>query len=265
MTSWLSGLSFLHVLGYTAGVSVGLTLLSLLVAYPVQRSLQARGRKIFDLPLKRGQLNRELLGNVLWHLMSIPLFAWCLTSGVLRFGDGLAREAMTFFLCVYAFQALYWFLHRAMHWPPVFFVHKWHHDSLVTTPLTGFSMHPLEGLGWMVCFVGPAALVSLFTEVGFWGYLAFVAVAWTGNIVGHINAEMMPALSSTKWGSRLYGNPVSYHCLHHARFDGHYGFATSWMDAIFGTQWSDWVAVSNRVRGGEPLTKLRERVEAPRG
>jgi sterol desaturase/sphingolipid hydroxylase (fatty acid hydroxylase superfamily) len=58
----------------------------------------------------------------------------------------------------------------------------------------------------------------------------------------------------------VISNPITYHCLHHARFLGHYGFATSWADELFGTQFDDWMAATVRVRGGEPLHSLRERV-----
>lgn len=259
MAGWLSNLSFLDALALSAGAFTGLTLLSLAIGYRAERA--AQGRTVFDLPLKRGQTRQEIIGNVLFHLMWAPALALAISSGALRFGEGLGRELGTFAFAVFAFQALYWLMHRAMHWRPLFFTHRWHHDSLVTTPMTGFSMHPLEGVGWIACFIGPAALVSVFTEIGAIGYLLFLLAAWSGNIVGHANAELMPELSSTTWGSRLFANPVSYHCLHHARFDGHYGFATSWMDAIFGTQWPDWIAVSKRVRGGQPLTSLRQRVE----
>ena len=261
MVQWLGELSFLPALAYASVLFVPLTLLSLAIGYFHERAARADSRVVFELPLKRGQTRNEVVGNLLWHLMWMPAFALVVSNGVLRFGEGIWLDLATFFLCVYSFQMFYWLMHRAMHWRPLFFMHKWHHDSLVTTPLTGFSIHPLEGIGWIACFVGPAAFVSLFTEVGAWGYLMFVIVGWSGNIVGHANAEFMPSISSTHWGSRLFGNPVSYHCLHHARFDRHYGFATSWMDAIFRTQWPDWIAVAKRVRGGAPLTKLRERVK----
>ena len=58
--------------------------------------------------------------------------------------------------------------------------------------------------------------------------------------------------------SSLWRVPDSYHCLHHARFDGHYGFAAAYMDRIFGTEFADWEAVHDRVRRGEPLKSLRE-------
>lgn len=260
MGDWLNGLGLAEALGVLTAYSVGLTLLAVAAGYGAERVYGARGMKVFDLPLKRGQLRTEIVGNVLWHLYWIPVAALALSSGFVSFDAGWERELLTFVVCVWGFQAYYWVLHRAMHLKPLFFVHRWHHESLVTTPLTGFSFSPLEGVGWIVGFLGPVALLGAFDLAGAWGFLGFLTIAWYGNIVGHANVEMMPALTSTTWGSRLFSNPITYHCLHHARFDGHYGFATAWMDALFGTQWDDWIAASKRTRAGEPLTELRERV-----
>lgn len=262
MSRWLSSLSFLEALAWAAAFFVGLTLFSLASGYATERRYWKLGRKVFDVPYKRGQVRTEILGNVLFHLVWIPAFAAVVASGVLEWGSGVLLELVTFFVSIATFQAYYWLLHRAMHWRPLFFVHKWHHESLVTSPLTGFSMSPLEAIGWVVGFILPAFALSQIGAVGAWGWLGFLAFAWYGNIAGHANAEYMPAFVSSQWGSRLFANPISYHSLHHARFERHYGFATSWMDAIFGTQWPDWIAVSERVRGGEPLTKLREKLTA---
>lgn len=261
MGAWLSSSSFVAALVATGAFFVALTLVSLASGYAVERRYWKLGRKIFDVPYKRTQARTELLGNVLFHLLWVPALAVTIASGALRFGSGVMLEVTTFFVCLYGFQAYYWFLHRAMHWRPLFFVHKWHHESLVTSPLTGFSMSPLEAVGWIVGFLAPALILSQLWAVGAWGYLGFLTFAWYGNIVGHANAELMPAFVSTKWGSMLYANPISYHSLHHARFEKHYGFGTAWMDMIFRTQWADWIAVSKRVRGGAPLTKLREKLD----
>ena len=43
--------------------------------------------------------------------------------------------------------------------------------------------------------------------------------------------------------------------------DTHYGFATSWADALFGTQFPDWIPVAERVYEGKALTKLNEKLE----
>ncbi|MBX3272299.1 MAG: sterol desaturase family protein [Sandaracinaceae bacterium] len=259
MGSWLTSLGFAEALALVAAYSIGLTLFSLAAGFSAERAMQRRGRAIFAVPLKRGQLRTEALGTALFHAVWIPSAAALLASGWLRAGEGALLEVATFFGSMIGFQAFYWFLHRAMHLRPLFFIHRWHHESLVTTPLTGFSMSPLEAIGWVVGFLGPLVVGSLAGGVGVWGYLAFLTFAWYGNIVGHANAELMPAPTSTRWGSRLFSNPIAYHALHHARFDRHYGFATAWMDAIFGTQWEDWIEVSERARAGRPLTKIRER------
>jgi Delta7-sterol 5-desaturase len=263
MRSWLETLDFLDALLVSFVGFVALTLLSLAVGFAVERRTQARGRKVFDIALKPGQLRKEALGNLLWHLLWCPVFAWVLAQGWLRFGDGLGRELLTFVGLAFAFQAYYWFLHRAMHLKKLMFMHRWHHDSLVTTPLTGFSMHPLEGIGWCVGFLGPALLASTFTEIGAYGFMAFLAFNWYGNIIGHANADFMPDFSTVRAYNRVIANPISYHCLHHARFKGHYSFATSWADELFGTQFPDWIDVARRVQRGEPLRKLNERVLPP--
>lgn len=260
MGEWVRGLSYVEALGVVAAWSVGMTLVALAAGYGAQAHYTKRGMKVFDLPLKRGQTRTEIIGNVLFHWMWIPTAAWVLTSPAVHFRGGWWREVLTFFACVYGFQGFYWLLHRAMHWRSLFWVHRWHHQSLVTTPLTGFSIGPFEAVGWFVGFLGPAVLLSAVGLAGFWGYVAFLSFAWYGNIVGHANVEMMPAVTSTHWCSRLFSNPITYHCLHHARFERHYGFATAWMDALFGTQWEDWIAASKRTRSGEPLTSLREKV-----
>lgn len=261
MAAWLTGLTFVEALGWASALFVSLTLVSLAAGYAVERRTWATAGKIFDVPARRGQLRHEVIGTALFHVIWLPAVAGALASGLVRFSGGLGRELVTFFGAMFFFQVYYWLMHRAMHWRPLFFLHRWHHRSLVTSPMTGFSMSPLEAVGWTVGFLAPAALLSLAGGAGAWGYLGFLGVAWYGNIAGHANAEYMPALTSTRWGSRLFSNPISYHALHHARFDRHYGFATAWMDAILGTQWPDWIPLSRRVRGGAPMTSLRERAD----
>lgn len=256
--TWLDQLGFVDALWICSAAFGALTLVSIASGYAIERLFRAY--PIYDVPLRPGQLRHELLGNLLWHLLWCPIVAWVVSHELLRFGEGWPRELATFFGCIAAFQLYYYWLHRVMHHQRMMFMHRWHHRSLVTTPLTGFSMHPLEGVGWVLGFLGPALLASLVVPIGAWGLLAFLAFAWFGNITGHTNVEWMPKPAATRGYSRVISNPITYHCLHHARFLGHYGFATSWADELFGTQFDDWMAATVRVRGGEPLHSLRERV-----
>lgn len=254
---------FLHeasgwaLLGVVAAFFVGWTGFSLALGVVMERRYQTKGLTIFDVPLKRGQTRRERLGTALFLALWIPTFTATLHFGWLRFSEGVARELVTFAVCWVGFTVYYWFFHRAMHSKALFWMHRWHHESLVTTPWTGLSMSPFEALGWIVGFLGPALALSHFGWLGAWGLLAFFAFHFYGNVVGHANAELMPPFLVRM---HYAGNPVVYHSLHHARFDGHYGFGSGYMDALFGTEFADWKRVHARILRHEPMRALRERV-----
>jgi Delta7-sterol 5-desaturase len=247
---------------YVTATLVATTLFSLALGFAVERRAWANGRRVFDVPLKRGQLRHEAIGTALFHVVFIPPFVLALHSGAIRFSDGWLAQVLGFAVAWYGFVFFYYFMHRAMHHKRLFWMHRWHHASLVTTPMSGLSMHPVEAIGWVVGMLGPAIVLSSFGLLGAWGWGFFLAVHWIGNIVGHSNAELSP-VRSTWMSSLLMTNPISYHSLHHARFDGHYGFVVAAMDRAFGTEWNDWLAVHHSVMDGKPLTSLREKLPAP--
>ncbi|AKF06581.1 Sterol desaturase family protein [Sandaracinus amylolyticus] len=236
-----------------------LTVIGLVSGYAAERAAWKRGRKVFDVPLKRGQLRHEMIGTALFHLLFVPVLAGVLASGAMQFSSGWIAEIAGFFVPWYTFQLGYYAMHRAMHSKALFWMHRWHHESLVTTPMTGLSMHPAEAIGWIVMMLVPPVVLSHFGVLGAGGWLVFLAVHWSGNIAGHANAEIMPA-RSTRATTLLWSNPISYHSLHHARFDGHYGFVAATMDFLFGTEFPDWLAVHTRVFGGTPMKALKEKL-----
>ncbi len=257
---FIEGRSYTELLLGCAALCLALTAIGLAAGYAAEHFWWKRGRKIFDVPLKRNQLRREVLGTALFHVAFVPVFALVLFLGWIHPSRGWIPEIAGFFVPWYAFQVFYYFLHRAMHTRALFFIHRWHHESLVTTPMTGFSMHPAEAAGWIIGMLGPAIALSSLGLLGFWGYLVFLAAMWSGNIAGHANAEMFP-MPSTRLTTVLWSNPISYHSLHHARFDGHYGFVAATMDRLFGTEFTDWLAIHQRVFGGKSLKSLREKAD----
>lgn len=237
---------------------VGMTLISLASGYAAERYWMPRGRKIFDVPTRPEQLAHELRGTVLFHFHFIPCLALLLLSGILNYSNSWTAEILSFAIPWYGFQFYYYWLHRLMHLKPFYWMHKWHHASMVTSPMTGFSMHPAESVGWILGMLGPALLLSQVGLLGFWGYLSFLSFMWFGNIVGHANVEYM-AFPATRLSSMLVSNPISYHCLHHARFLGHYGFGCSTMDFFFKTEFPDWMEIQDKVFAGKSLTSLHEK------
>lgn len=237
------------------------TLFALAVGFWAERRAQAAGRKVLALPLKRGQLRHEAIGTVLFHLVFVPPFVWALHTGAIHFSGGWLANVLGFSVAWYGFVVFYYFFHRTMHHRRLFWMHRWHHESVVTTPLSGLSMHPLEAVGWTFAMLAPAILLAHFDLLGAWGWFFFLGVHWIGNIVGHANAELWP-VRSTRLSTLTMSNPISYHSLHHARFEGHYGFVVATFDWMFGTEFPDWLAVHERVLAGKPLTSAREKVQA---
>lgn len=258
MPEALLSLSFPSMFLLCVGIFGLFTLFSLVTGYAAERFWWKRGRKIFDLPLRPGQFAHETLGTVLFHVHFLPVLALLLSSGLLHYSSDWKAQVLSFFVPWYGFQFYYYWLHRLMHLKSFYWAHRWHHLSMVTSPMTGFSMHPAEAIGWIVGMLGPAVLLSSLGWLGFWGYTSFLGFMWFGNIVGHANAEYMPT-PSTPASSILVSNPISYHSLHHARFLGHYGFGCATMDRIFGTEFPDWLEIHHRVFGGTSLTSFKER------
>ena len=79
-----------------------------------------------------------------------------------------------------------------------------------------------------------------------------------GNVVGHANVDFFPAGAHKRVNSWI-SHPTTYHALHHARFNNHYSFGSSFMDRWMGTEWADWPELHARIIEGAALTKLSER------
>ena len=256
MPSWLPQ-DFAPLLLLLLAALCSLTTLSVAWGYLAERAFPKR--RVFAVPLAAGQLTHELKGNVVFVALSALSFALALRFGLINFAaPKTLASIVTFFTLMIAFQIFYYGLHRAMHHPKLIWMHRWHHRSQVTTPLSGQSVSVFEALGWMLGYVGLPALLSRFMPVTFWGYFGYIAFNIVGNIVGHANVEPNSPAAGSRFAT-LFANPFVYHALHHARWTGHYAFQTAMMDRIFGTEFADWPVLFERILAGKPLASLKER------
>lgn len=239
----------------------GLTVVSTALGFALERALPRR--RIFAVPLFEGQHRFELLGNAVFLAITVTTLTAVSRADVIAFGPpSLLRDALTFQAMLVGFQIYYWFLHRAMHTRALVRIHRWHHRSQVTTPLTGQSMSAGEALGWMVAYAGLPWALSHVAPLGFRGLVAYLAFNVFGNIVGHANAEPTAPIAASR-AATWFANAFVYHALHHARWTGHYSFQAAFMDRVMGTEWNDWPALYARIAAGHPLTSLKERGDTP--
>lgn len=257
MADFVNDLSFVQLVLLCGGVFAGLTAVAIGVGFALESWLGSR-RKIFALPRAEGQLRWELLANLRFVVMAAFAFAGLLS--VARLGEeSLANVGLTFFVCWFVFEVYYWGMHRLMHTRWGYRFHRYHHASRVTSPLTGYSMSTVESAGWLIGLVGVPGLLSLATPISLIGLLAYHTLYQvTGNVIGHANVDFFPAAAAKRVNSWI-SHPTLYHSLHHARFNNHYSFGSSFMDRLLGTEWLDWPELHARVRAGRPMQKLTER------
>lgn len=257
MAETIGQLSYVELVALCGAVLGGLVAIATLVAFILEARL-GDTRRIFDVPRADGQLRWEILGTLRFVGMGAFAFAGLLWYAPLA-EESLASIATTLFVCWLGFEVYYWCLHRAMHWRPLYRFHRYHHDSRVTSPLTGYSMSTIESVGWLVGLVGVPLLWSMWMPISLVGLLAYHALYQvSGNVIGHVNVDFFPAALERRANTWI-SHPIVYHSLHHARFNNHYGFGSSFMDRLLGTEWADWPELHARVIRGEPLPKLSTR------
>jgi sterol desaturase/sphingolipid hydroxylase (fatty acid hydroxylase superfamily) len=236
------------------------TLAGLGLGFAAERSFPRR--KVMDVAPRAGQARHEIVGNAVFVGVTVTTFTAALWGGWARFGEPTAlATAATFMALVLGFQVFYWFLHRAMHTKALLWMHRWHHESQVTSALSGQSVSLAEAAAWMLGYVGLPVAMSHVVPISFWGWAGYMAFNVFGNVFGHANVELSGKASGTRLVSAL-ANPWVYHALHHARWTGHYGFQAALMDRIFGTEYADWPALFTKILRGSPMKSLKERGDA---
>jgi lathosterol oxidase len=257
MVDFVEGLGYTELVLLCGAFVAGLIAFNVAIGFGLEVALGAK-RRIWDLPRAEGQLRWELVGNLRFIVMAAFSFAGLLFVAPLA-EEGLLTIGMTFAVCWTGFEIYYWGLHRAMHWGPLYRFHRYHHDSRVTSPLTGYSMSTVESVGWLVGLVGIPLLLSWITPISLVGLVAYHAsYQISGNVIGHANVDFFPAAAAKRANSWMV-HPTTYHALHHARYNNHYSFGSSFMDRLLGTEWPDWPELHARIRSGEPLRKLTVR------
>ena len=124
----------------------------------------------------------------------------------------------------------FWINHRLLHTRRLVRYHGDHHRSVVTTPWSTYSFHPIEAL-----MLGNIILLPMLVhDFYFWSLASVPVLSLILNLIGHSNYDFFPSVSDT--------HPLAAsrrHHLHHARPAGNYGFALAFMDQIMRTRVAD--------------------------
>jgi lathosterol oxidase len=188
------------------------------------------GRTLDPRPLAKGQLQRELGLSSLSILIfgAGMIFPW----GILQLGwANLAVDPTTLQIALEIIALLIWnevhfyINHRLLHTAWLRGLHLPHHRSVVTTPWSTYSFHPVEAamLGNVILW---PMLVHDFSAIAL---LSLPLLSLVFNNIGHSNYDFRPH------GKGLWREASRRHHLHHACFNGNFGFMFPFMDHLLKT------------------------------
>ena len=151
-------------------------------------------------------LRSLIFGLPIWTAYEV-WYVWLAANGrvpYLRFQDNPVGYVALFFLILLVREIHFYFIHRLIHWGPLFkYVHSIHHLNPNPGPWSGLAMHPLEHIlyfsGVLIHFFIPS------NPVHFFFHIQHLAI---GPVTGHLGFE----------GPRVKGKPISsdyFHYLHH--------------------------------------------------
>ncbi|MDR3065285.1 MULTISPECIES: sterol desaturase family protein [Comamonas] len=193
------------------------------------------GRPLDTRPLKSEQLRREWRQS--FHSILIFGIGMIVPWGFLQLGwarlsptASSGRIALEIFALLIWNDVHFWINHRLLHTRRLVRYHGDHHRSVVTTPWSTYSFHPIEAL-----MLGNIILLPMLVhDFYFWSLASVPVLSLILNLIGHSNYDFFPRVSDT--------HPLAAsrrHHLHHARPAGNYGFALAFMDQIMRTRVTD--------------------------
>ena len=179
----------------------------------------------------------QLYDNMFWHIAS-GITLWSVAQ-VLVFWAMANGYAPTFFfpenpvwfvaffvlLPIWSSFHFYW-IHRALHWPPLYkLAHSLHHRNVNVGPWSGISMHPVEHVLFYTNFAIHLVVPSHPLHVLFHGY-----VQSTHPVFSHSGFEKLVVNDSPQLRMGVY-----FHQLHHRYFECNYGTVEMPWDRWFGS------------------------------
>jgi Delta7-sterol 5-desaturase len=217
-------------------------------------------KRIYNVETTQQQLKEELENSFLTSPLHAFLIWLALYSTLLKDYETTWLNFIYTFVIVFVWTEIWhYFSHRAMHTRALLFIHREHHKSRVTNPLSSISFSFLEKLIFSAGIIIPVSLLSGIIPISFYGIYAYYIFYFITNVLGHSNMEIRDPQYANSWIGKILNTPT-FHAMHHARYVKNYGLITSTLDRLFDTMWEDYDQVQSRAASEQPLTKLSEKL-----
>ncbi|AEI62262.1 sterol desaturase family protein [Corallococcus macrosporus] len=251
---------FLKLLPVVFVVSGGLKAVILWAGWKLTHLKSAARLRVYRRAFGKGQLRSEVRAALIvigcdallisafraFHDERFAPFRWTATL-------------LTFAWMFVMFEAWFYVTHRLMHTRALYWIHAQHHVAQVTNPITSLSFSVAERV---VLLGGAFMLVTVaghFMPITQAGLVLYILTNYSLNVLAHGNTEWVPGRFVSSWAGRLFFT-TTFHAMHHARYQGHYGLFTPVLDRWLGTAFADYPQVHARARAGQGLERLGERI-----
>ncbi len=179
----------------------------------------------------------QLRDNLFWTFCSgLPVWTvwecvtlWACANGWIALVDMAANQiwfAVLWFLVPLLHEFHFYWMHRMLHWPPLYArVHKVHHRNVNPGPWSGLSMHPVEHLlyfsGFLYYWILPAHPLH---------FIHHSLLVGLSPAQGHTGFDRV-----VTGPDRTFHLPYYAHYLHHRLFEVNYADGTIPLDKWFGS------------------------------
>ena len=186
---------------------------------------------------KQFTLRGQIRDNVFWSLASgvtvwtfyEVLMLWAMGNGwapVLTWADSPVWFVALFFLVPIWESFYFYWIHRALHWPPLYKrVHSVHHRNINVGPWSGNSMHPVEHIIYygsvLIHFIVPAGPVHILYHLQYYVLTA---------VTTHSGFEGLLVKNRNRLNLGTF-----HHQMHHRYFECNYGGLEVPWDKVFGS------------------------------
>lgn len=143
-------------------------------------------------------------------------------------------------------EIYFYYSHRLLHHPKLFWIHKRHHVRRATNPWTSLSFSVSERFVLLFGAVGIPAVLSHFIPMSIESYFGYFLFNYIFNVYGHLNVETLPTRFVNSRLGRIFFT-TTFHALHHSRYRGHYGLFTQVLDGWHGTKFADYEKYHEQV------------------
>ncbi len=164
-----------------------------------------------------------------------------LKTGVLNITQNYSlSQFVVVFVSMFVWVEIYFYYsHRVLHHPKLFWIHRAHHQGAPLSPLTSLSFSLIERLILLSGAVVLPAVLSIWVPLPAEAFVSYFFLNYFLNVLGHVNVEIFSPRFVNSWAGRFFYTPT-FHALHHIRYKGHFGLFTSFLDKSNGTYFKDY-------------------------